>query len=209
MLPPEVTKTSKVLVVMRNPKDVCTSYFHHEKLIPPHSLKQSYPFDEYAEYFMTGNVPYGDYWSYLKVNWKLLKMAVLILFSPNVFQDALSHCKKGSVKMIWFEDMKMDMKSVIKDIGDFIGFQVTDDQMDSLVNHMKIDNFKKNDAVNKKPIKGSVPDHVRENFNFIRKGVIGDGKGHFQSPEIEQAFDNWVRENNKDSSGNVIGYTNV
>ena len=113
------------------------------------------------------------------------------------------------VKFVWFEDMKKDMGAMIKDIGKFIGFQVPDDRVESLVAHMRIDNFKKNDAVNKKPIRGSVPDYVRENFNFIRKGVIGDGKCHFQSPEIEQAFDNWVRENNKDSSGNVIGYTNV
>ena len=37
---------------------------------------------------------------------------------------------------------------------------------------MHIDNFRKNDAVNFKPPKGTVPDEVRDNFNFIRKGKI-------------------------------------
>ena len=56
---------------------------------------------------------------------------------------------------------------------------------------------------------GSVSEQVRENFNFIRKGVVGDGKGHFRSSEVEALFDKWVNENNKDEEGNVIGYTAV
>ena len=67
MLPPDVVKTSKILVVMRNPKDACASFFHHERLLPNHVLKPSYPFDDYAKMFMQGKVPYGDYWMFLKV----------------------------------------------------------------------------------------------------------------------------------------------
>lgn len=59
------------------------------------------------------------------------------------------------------------------------------------------------------PSAGSVPDEVRENFTFIRKGVTGDGKGHFKDPEVEAIFDQWVNENNKDKEGNVIGHTAV
>ena len=59
------------------------------------------------------------------------------------------------------------------------------------------------------PSAGSVPDEVRENFTFIRKGVAGDGKGHFKDPEVEALFDQWVNENNKDKEGNVIGHTAV
>ena len=39
---------------------------------------------------------------------------------------------------------------------------------------MRIENFRNNDAVNMKPPKGSVPDDVRDNFSFIRKGKVGD-----------------------------------
>ena len=112
-----------------------------------------------------------------------------------------------SVKMVWFEDMKKDMAGMIKDIGDFIGFQVPDEKMESLLSHMSIENFKKNDAVNLKPPAGSVPDEVREKSNFIRKGAVGDGKGHFVTPEAQEQFDNWVKENNKDDEGNVIANT--
>ena len=67
IIPPDVTKTSKILVVMRNPKDACVSFFHHERLLPNHVLKPSYSFDDYAKMFMQGKVPYGDYWMFLKV----------------------------------------------------------------------------------------------------------------------------------------------
>ena len=52
MLPPDVIKISKILVVMRNPKDACASFFHHERLLPNHVLKPSYPFDDYAKLFI-------------------------------------------------------------------------------------------------------------------------------------------------------------
>ena len=73
MLPPDVIKTSKILVVARNPKDACASFFHHERLLPMHCLKHSFPFDDYAKMYMQGKVPYGDYWTFLKVTMKLLK----------------------------------------------------------------------------------------------------------------------------------------
>ena len=106
-----------------------------------------------------------------------------------------------SVKIVWYEDVKKDMVAKIKDIGEFIGFHVPEPKIESLVSHMRIDNFKKNDAVNLKPAAGTVPEHVRDNHSFIRKGIVGDGKGHFVSPEVEEEFDNWVRKNNKDDEG--------
>ena len=114
-----------------------------------------------------------------------------------------------SVKIVWYEDVKKDMVAKIKDIGEFIGFHVPEPKIESLVSHMRIDNFKKNDAVNLKPAAGTVPEHVRDNHSFIRKGIVGDGKGHFVSPEVEEEFDNWVRKNNKDDEGNVIENTVV
>ena len=69
---------------------------------------------------------------------------------------------------------------------------------------MRIDNFRKNDAVNLKPPKGSVPDEVREKFNFIRKGKVGDWKDHFTCPETLKMFNTWVESNSKDADGTLI-----
>jgi len=187
MLSPEVVADSKILVVMRNPKDCCASYYHHEKL--KHSLDHDFPFDEYAKLFANGKLCYGDYWDFTK--------------------DALKYEGKSNVKVIWFEEMKKDLTSVINDIGEFVGHQVPTDKLEGLLSHMHIDNFRKNDAVNMKPPAGSVPEEVREKHTFIRKGKVGDGKGHFQSKQTEDFFDKWVNENNKDEDGKIIGYTAV
>ena len=69
---------------------------------------------------------------------------------------------------------------------------------------MHIDNFRKNDAVNFKPAKGTVPDDVRDNFNFIRKGKIGDWENHFTDESTLEAFNQWIENNIKDSDGNII-----
>ena len=69
---------------------------------------------------------------------------------------------------------------------------------------MNIDNFRKNDAVNQKPKKGTVPDNERDKFTFIRKGKVGDWKNHFKCEETLQKFNTWIEENNKDYEGKHI-----
>ena len=70
LLHPDVVKTSKVVVVMRNPKDCAASMFHHERLLPNHNMKHDFPFDQYAKIFASqaGTTSiYGDYWAWIKV----------------------------------------------------------------------------------------------------------------------------------------------
>ena len=62
---------------------------------------------------------------------------------------------------------------------------------------MHIDNFRKNDAVNMKPPKGSVPDDEREKFNFIRKGKVGDGLDHFTCEDTLNEFNNWIEKSSE------------
>ena len=74
---------------------------------------------------------------------------------------------------------------------------MTSEQIQRLADHCKIDKFKKNDALNMKPPKGSVPEEVRENFNFIRKGGVGDWVNHFKDEAKLKEFDEWIENNNK------------
>ena len=68
--------------------------------------------------------------------------------------------------------------------------------MGKLKDHCDIENFKKNDAVNMKPPKGAVPDEVRESFNFIRKGQVGDWKNYFTDEEKLKTWNKWIAEQN-------------
>ena len=63
--------------------------------------------------------------------------------------------------------------------------------------HCDIEKFKQNDAVNMKPPKGLVPEEVRKNFNFIRKGIVGDWKNTVgQDEDFLQLWKNWIQNNN-------------
>ncbi|QQP36612.1 Sulfotransferase 1A1, partial [Caligus rogercresseyi] len=60
---PPINK-GKVIYVTRNPKDVCVSFYHHEKLLNNHQYTGS--FEKFAELFLEGKVAYGSYWEHLK-----------------------------------------------------------------------------------------------------------------------------------------------
>ena len=74
---------------------------------------------------------------------------------------------------------------------------MTSDKIQNLVDHCQIDKFKQNDSVNMKPPKGSVPELVRENFDFIRKGGVGDWVNHFKDETKLEEFDEWIINKNK------------
>ena len=68
MLPPSLLDVSKVVVVARNVKDVCVSFFHMEQLATGLGLPKDASFDEYIDFFMSGRpAVFGDYWTHLKV----------------------------------------------------------------------------------------------------------------------------------------------
>jgi hypothetical protein len=73
MLPASILDISKVIVIARNPKDACVSFYHHEKLLPNHGMSESAHFDEFAKLYMKGQPScYGDYWTHLKVSYNMM-----------------------------------------------------------------------------------------------------------------------------------------
>ena len=103
-----------------------------------------------------------------------------------------------NMKVMWFEDLKDDLKGFIRAAAEHIGRKdFPEAKVDLLADHLAIENFKNNPACNMKPPKGAVPDEVRDNFNFIRKGIVGDWKNFFEGERAKE-WDEWI-ENNKGS----------
>ena len=121
--------------------------------------------------------------------------------------EALKQKDNPNVKIVWYEDMVRDLSKTIADLGEFTGHRVPEDKLAGLLDHMHIDNFRNNDAGSLKPPPGAAPEEVRAKWNFVRKGKVGDGKGHFTDSGVEAKFDAWVEANNKDADGQPIGYT--
>lgn len=172
MLPPNLLDTCKVIWVCRNVKDSCVSWYHHEQLLPVHLFAGS--FADMADMYIKGRVLYGSYWKHMQTMSK--------------YKD------HPNMKVMWFEDLKDDLKGFIRGAASFLGKDFDDDKVDALAEHLSFDNFKNNPAVNMKPPKGAVPDEERENFNFIRKGIVGDWKNYFEGDRARE-WDQWIEEN--------------
>ena len=110
------------------------------------------------------------------------------------------HRNHENVHMIWFEDIRKDLKGSVQEIAKFLGFSKfaeNEEKMAKLLDHLHIDNFKNNDAVNMKPPKGHVPDEVRNNFNFIRGGHVGGWKAQLDQAKKDE-IDAWIEKGNAD-----------
>lgn len=74
----------------------------------------------------------------------------------------------------------------------FLNKTLTDEQIEKLVDHVKVEKFSKNQSVNMDmEIKAGF---ANEGHSFIRKGETGDWKNHF-SPELNAKIDRWIEKN--------------
>lgn len=72
----------------------------------------------------------------------------------------------------------------------FLGKTLTEDQVEKLADHLKVENFKKNDSVNK-----DYNDYFKNpNACFIRKGKVGSWKEEYFTPELRARADKWIEE---------------
>nr|CAH0104482.1 unnamed protein product [Daphnia galeata] len=164
----------QVVYVARNPKDVIVSYYFHHKLIKLHGYIGT--LDEFAEYFMNDEVAYAP-------------------FFPHIL-DAWSKRHHPNMHFMFYEDMKRDLRGEIEKVAAFLGKSYSDEVMAKLTEHLKFDNFQKNESVNNES--GKKMGAMNEDGRFIRKGKTGDWKNHF-SPELNSRIDEWIEKNLADS----------
>ena len=94
------------------------------------------------------------------------------------------------MKILWYEDMQKDLISIIKDVCTFTGYQLTQDKILKLNDHLTFDQMKK------VIIEQNEGHQERQDAmtKFMRKGKVGDWKNYFDI-EANQSFDNWISEN--------------
>lgn len=88
----------------------------------------------------------------------------------------------------WYEELKQDQEGMLRKIADFTGFDLTEEEIQRLNEHMKFDNYQKSSSLNLKS------PNWQGNGQFIRKGIVGDWMNHF-TPELNKEYNNWIREN--------------
>jgi len=162
---------AKYIFVCRNPFDCCVSYFHHTKGLKVYYDWEEGTFDEFFELFITGDKDYGDYFDHLN-SW-------------------FSQKDKSNILFVTYEDMIEDIKTVIRNIGDFLGGQfleTAEDQqlLNQVVEKVSFKSMKK---------KEECFPRFQEGISgaFLRKGIVGDYKNYF-SRDQQQALSEKFRE---------------
>ncbi|KAM5165228.1 sulfotransferase 6B1-like [Mantella aurantiaca] len=100
-------KKTKILMVIRNPKDAATSYFRFHKSLPALPTYESW--DLFFKDYMDGNVCYGSYFEYI-AEWN-------------------KHIDNEKMMIVTFEDMKTEYLAQLKKISEFFNLNLTEEQL--------------------------------------------------------------------------------
>ncbi|XP_048356659.1 sulfotransferase 2A1-like [Sphaerodactylus townsendi] len=151
---------AKVIYVMRNPKDVLVSFYCFSLIFK--TLKTPGSLQEFLETFLSGNVIYGSWFDHVK-GWLEMKGR------PNFFY-------------ITYEELQQDLRGSVEKICQFLGKELSSQQMDAVVEHASFQKMKENKMSNFSVLPDDIID---KKGKFMRKGISGDWKNHLTVAQNE------------------------
>ncbi len=72
---------------------------------------------------------------------------------------------------VFYENFKKDLRGELMKMAAFLGKELSEEQLNHLVDHLKFENFQKNEAVNREHLKKNGTYNNKEEYKFIRKGI--------------------------------------
>ncbi|KAK7087483.1 sulfotransferase 6B1-like [Littorina saxatilis] len=176
-----VTKRSRVVHVIRNPKDVAVSMYFH--LLQMKGFQDDGVLD-LARGFLHGGISPGsflDYFAYMK------EMTQWQREHPEV-----------PVINIYYEDAKKDLVKCVRQLAEFLKVDASDQLCEDIADQCSFKKLKQADETVK--VKDKAPDNpiFKDGSlkKMFRKGEVGDWKNYFTA-ELSEEFDRVVPENLK------------
>ncbi|KAM7355798.1 sulfotransferase 1E1-like isoform 2-T2 [Cochliomyia hominivorax] len=162
-------KKKKIIYVARNAKDVIVSSYHFVKNL---DMWRGDSFEEYVDDFLNDEIIYTNFWAHIVDFWQMRH-------EPFIF-------------FVTYEEMKRDLANVLQRLCTFLERpQLTEKEMQVLLKHLSFDSMKKNKTTNLTYLlKGETPD-VKEEFQFMRRGIVGSFKDEL-TPELITKIDKWT-----------------
>ncbi|CAH2004326.1 unnamed protein product [Acanthoscelides obtectus] len=173
----EGLKKTKIIYVVRNPKDAALSLYHFMKALG----ECNEPVDDFLENFIAGNAVYLPYWSHVLEFWE--------------------QRHKPNVMILRYEEMLKDLPGMIRKVASFLEKPLTDDQVDQLVKHLSFDSMKTNSAVNNEKLikeRRQIKGLGEAQTGHMRRGQAKSHKAEM-SPEMIEKFDEWINVNTKNT----------
>uniref|UniRef100_A0A8C3F521 Sulfotransferase n=1 Tax=Chrysemys picta bellii TaxID=8478 RepID=A0A8C3F521_CHRPI len=163
-------RREKVIYVARNPKDVAVSYFHFSNFSV--MLETIPDFNIFLERLLAG-----------KGKFHLLGWS--------------THRDDFNILFLTYEEMKKDLRGTVLKICKFLGKQLNEKELDTVVENATFDKMKTDPRANYESMLGNLLE--RGKGHFLRKGTIGDWKNTMTVAQSER-FDNVFKEKTKDLS---------
>lgn len=161
----------KTVIAFRNVKDMIVSNYHFYRMNEALG-KFKGSFDDFFEYFKEKRLVYGDYFDHVLGWWSQKD-------SPNVL-------------IVFYEDLKKDLRKEIERIAKFLGKDFSEKTMQDIVAESTFKSMKENPMTNCEDI----PVFDNSISTFIRKGEVGDWKNYFneeQNKYIDQRIEEMLK----------------
>lgn len=170
----------KIVHVVRNPKDVCVSLYHHTKSTEEiGEIKDFKTF--YETVFLNPNVKLMDGWFKYEKD----------------FEQAEKNDTKGAIFRVQFENLKRNPIPEITRLANFLNINLKAEDISDIADKCSFTKLKlANDTIKDYSPLGDVGIKVKK-FMY-RKGEIGDWKNHF-TVAMNEHFDAIYKEEMKDS----------
>lgn len=162
----------KLIYITRNPKDVAVSFFYFLKMLTVTDYQGT--FKELVGKLVKDELPYCPFWEHVLPFWD----------------------KRNEDKILFlkYEDLHKDLAGVVRQIAVFLEKALSDEEVNSIVQHCNFMSMQKNPMVNY--------DHWEElglrkkcdEIKFLRKGAVGDWQNYF-TPGLNKTIDKWIQMN--------------
>ncbi|XP_046448153.1 sulfotransferase 1 family member D1-like isoform X7 [Daphnia pulex] len=146
LLPTRLLNTAKVIYVARNPKDAIVSFFYFHKLVK--LCYFSGEMEQFVDYFINNQVCWTPYF------FSLL--------------DAWGKRNHPNLLILFYEDMKKDLRSQIEKMASFLDKSLTEKQVEKLLDHVSYLNC---------------------------AGEMADCQTSHFTPEVSRKIDKWIEKN--------------
>jgi hypothetical protein len=172
----------KYIYVVRDGRDVLTSFYHHLSNQHPDDGGFQGTFPEFLEQFLQGTIAYGK-WSHHLASWM------------PVIESGRNHSSKLPVLLVQYEDLKADLQGQIVRIGQFLGlssFRGNDPKLQQdkvalnrvLLERVSFDYMRKHQE-----LYHPISVRWKPGYHFIRSGTVGDYKSFFTEEQRRRFMD--------------------
>jgi hypothetical protein len=155
----------KVILLMRDPRDTMTSYYHFYRLL----MKYSGSWNDYFAMIKNRQLIYGDFFDWY-ADWSRIVDYDNVLF-------------------VRYEELKKDHGGCVKKIAEFFGKELSDEHVAKITEATSFSKMQANPSTNQI----NNPAFDCSKGQFMRKGQVGDWKNYLEKEQIAYFEENELK----------------